>query len=116
MKKLNKRILFYTIMVTLIYLALPPLHSLADAHYPKEPKTQLTSTFTRTGTVRDAWVISWLTIEYGWRSYNPPRYREYLVCNNKDEEHEHDEDCTRESKSIRHKRTELGRNYRINQP
>ena len=88
-------------MVTLIYLALPPLHSLADAHYPKEPKTQLTSTFTRTGTVQDAWVISSLHIEYEQykRSYK------VLDCYDDDKDHEHDEDCTRESKSICHKRT-----------
>jgi len=113
MEKLNKRILFYTIMVTLIYLALPPLHSLADAHYPKEPKTQLTGTFTRTGSPQSAWVISSLNIDYEMQydySYK------VLDCYDDDEDHEHDKDCTRESKSIRHKRTELGRNYRINQP
>jgi len=112
MKKLNKRLLFYTIMVTLIYLALPPLHSLADAHYPKEPKTQLTGTFTREGTPQSAHVRSSLHIEYEEYKYS---YK-VLDCYDDDEDHEHDEDCTRESKSIRHKRTELGRDYRINQP
>jgi len=113
MKKLNKRILFYTIMVTLIYLVLPPLHSLADAHYPKEPKTQLTGTFTREGGVRDAHVRSSLNIV---RELQYLRSYKVLDCHDDDKDHEHDEDCTRESKSIRHKRTELGRNYRINQP
>ena len=100
-------------MVTLIYLALPPLHSLADAHYPKEPKSQSTVTFTREGAgAQDAWVMSSLDIKYEEYKYS---YK-VLDCYNDDEDHEHDKDCTRESKSIRHKRTELGRNYRINQP